>query len=84
MLGNYEPDSVCKYEFPGDFHYLDRVEPEPIHKLNLRGLRELVGLHVCLHLSDGSRRLGYISARRFCFDQSSNIHILFTLYKILC
>ena len=26
MLGSYEPDTIRKYDFPGCFHYLERVK----------------------------------------------------------
>ena len=61
MLGNNKPGTLKEFHFPGAFYYLDRLEST--RKLDLSGSRELVGMHVCLHIG-GTRRLGYITDRR--------------------
>ena len=65
MLGNYEPDTIHRYDFPGGFHYLDLVKPS--RKLDLGGTRNLVWMHVSFHFSDGRHHLGLVTSRRLCF-----------------
>ena len=65
MLVSYEPDTIRKYDLPGDFHYLDRVKQ--YRKLDLGGTRNLIGMHVCSYFSDGRHHLGLVTSRRMCF-----------------
>ena len=61
LLGNNEPGTLDTCEFPGAFYYLDLLKPT--RKLDLDGSRDLVGIHVCIHLFGGNRRLGFITDR---------------------
>jgi hypothetical protein len=61
MLGDNEPGTLKKCHFPVAFYYLDRVEST--RKLDISSSRELIGMHVCLHLCGWIRRLGYVANR---------------------
>ena len=61
LLGNNKPGTLDIDEFPGAFYYLDIIKPT--RKLDLDGSRNLVGMHVCIHMFGESRRLGFITDR---------------------